>query len=133
MRLRVGPLREGVFSSPLHDERTAAVLGLALGVAFGLCFVTGVISHLVQQPPAWFTWPSALPARVRAPVEVGLIVSGVVVLFAWPFLRGYGLRPDNPSALPNDYAAGLAGVLGGVWLVCSALTLWAWLRPRARR
>ena len=29
-----------------------------LGVAFGICFVTGIISHLIQNPAAWFTWPA---------------------------------------------------------------------------
>lgn len=46
------------FRSPLHDERTAAVLGLALGVAFTVCFLTGVVSHLLQQPGGWFAWPT---------------------------------------------------------------------------
>jgi hypothetical protein len=40
-RLRLGPFREGAFSSALHDERTAAWLGISLGISFGICFVTG--------------------------------------------------------------------------------------------
>lgn len=46
------------FPSRLHDERTAALLGLALGVGFAVCFATGVLSHLIQHPPTWFSWPS---------------------------------------------------------------------------
>ena len=45
------------FPSRLHDERTAALLGLALGVGFAVCFATGVLSHLIQHPPGWFSWP----------------------------------------------------------------------------
>lgn len=56
--LRRGPLREGAFRSALHDERTAALIGTALGVAFALAFVTGVISHELQHPPSWLPLPT---------------------------------------------------------------------------
>lgn len=83
-RLRVGPFREGTFRSALHDERTAAILGIALGVAFGLCFVTGVISHLIQQPPLWFEWPSR-PAgvyRITQGVHVAAGIAAIPLLLA---------------------------------------------------
>lgn len=51
--LRRGPLRESSFPSPLHDERTAALIGRVLGIAFATCFVTGLISHYLQHPPGW--------------------------------------------------------------------------------
>ncbi|MGY1753680.1 molybdopterin-dependent oxidoreductase [Blastococcus sp. SYSU D01042] len=57
--LRRGPFREGAFPSPLHSERRAARVGLWLGLAFAVCFVTGLISHLVQHPPGWFVWPAS--------------------------------------------------------------------------
>lgn len=41
----------------VHDERTASWLGVALGLAFGVCFATGVWSHLQQHPPAWLPLP----------------------------------------------------------------------------
>jgi DMSO/TMAO reductase YedYZ molybdopterin-dependent catalytic subunit len=56
--LRRGPLREGAFRSALHDERTATLIGTALGVAFALAFVTGVISHELQHPPSWLPLPT---------------------------------------------------------------------------
>lgn len=46
------------FRSPLHDERTAAMLGIALGVAFSVCFLTGLVSHALQQPGGWWVWPT---------------------------------------------------------------------------
>jgi DMSO/TMAO reductase YedYZ molybdopterin-dependent catalytic subunit len=58
-QLRRGPFRRGAFTSPLHSERRAARTGAFLGIAFTVCFVTGLISHLVQQPPAWFSWPAS--------------------------------------------------------------------------
>ena len=46
------------FRSRLHDERTAALLGAALGIAFTTCFVTGLLSHVAQDPHPWFAWPT---------------------------------------------------------------------------
>ncbi|MEX0755542.1 MAG: molybdopterin-dependent oxidoreductase [Actinomycetota bacterium] len=54
---RVGPLREGTFTSPARSTRVAAILGLALGVCFTICFATGIVSHAIQHPPGWFAWP----------------------------------------------------------------------------
>ncbi len=56
--LRIGPLREGAFSSRLHSERTASFLGLWLGVTFSICMLTGLWSHFAQHPPSWFTVPA---------------------------------------------------------------------------
>jgi hypothetical protein len=84
LRLRIGPFREGAFRSYLHDERVAAILGIALGVAFGLCFLTGVLSHLIQSPPAWFEWP-ARPAglyRVTQGIHVATGIASVPLLLA---------------------------------------------------
>lgn len=56
------PPRPEDFHSPLHGPRLTARLGVWLGAAFLLCFVTGVVSHLQQDPvlglvlptgPAW--------------------------------------------------------------------------------
>ena len=55
--LRRGPLRAGAFGSPLHGPATAARVGRWLGIAFGTCFTTGLISHWAQQPPGWFALP----------------------------------------------------------------------------
>ncbi|MFB9371484.1 molybdopterin-dependent oxidoreductase [Kitasatospora albolonga] len=51
--LRIGPLREGTFRSRLHEPRTAVVLGRWLGAAIVLCFLTGLLSHGLQEPPGW--------------------------------------------------------------------------------
>lgn len=61
------------FRSPVHHEKVTARLGLWLGIAFLLCFVTGLLSHAVQKPPSWFVWPSA-------PVDLYRITQGVHVL-----------------------------------------------------
>lgn len=56
--LRIGPFKDGAFTSKLHDEKTAAYLGMALGISFGVAFLTGLLSYGIQDPPAWFLWPS---------------------------------------------------------------------------
>jgi hypothetical protein len=61
------------FESPLHDEWVASVLGICLGVAFGLCFLTGLVDYLAQHPPHWFH----LPAR---PVDLFRVTQGVHVV-----------------------------------------------------
>ncbi|MEU6343774.1 molybdopterin-dependent oxidoreductase [Streptomyces sp. NPDC046977] len=50
-----------VFTGRLHDPRTATVVGRALGAAIAVCFVTGLVSHWLQQPPSWAA--DALPSR----------------------------------------------------------------------
>jgi DMSO/TMAO reductase YedYZ molybdopterin-dependent catalytic subunit len=57
-QLRRGPLREGAFRANLHDERTASLIGTALGIAFTLAFATGVVSHELQHPPSWLPLPT---------------------------------------------------------------------------
>jgi hypothetical protein len=74
-----------------------------------------------------------LPPLVKAPVQAGLILTGVLVLVEWPFVRRYGIRPDTPSALPRDYAHGLLLVLALVWAVIAAWVIMRVTRdPRIR-
>jgi DMSO/TMAO reductase YedYZ molybdopterin-dependent catalytic subunit len=88
-------------TSPLHSERIATILGIALGVAFTTCFLTGLLSHLIQDPPTWFTWPSR-PAglyRVTQGIHVATGLASIPLLlaklwtvfpklFTWPPFRG---------------------------------------------
>jgi hypothetical protein len=60
------------FTSPLRSARLTTHLGLALAVAFGICFVTGVLSHFIQHPPGWFSWPSR-------PVQLYRVTQGLHV------------------------------------------------------
>ncbi len=71
-----------------------------------------------------------VPAPLRAPIQAGLIGSGVVVLFAFPFVQRYGANGGNPSILPQDYGRGLLTVLAAVWIVTAALVAWSWQRSR---
>lgn len=101
------------FRSPLHDTRTAALLGVALGVAFSICFLTGVLSHLIQQPPSWFTWPTG-PVwlyRVTQGLHVATGIAAVPLLLAklwtvyphfwrWPPADGVAAGLERLALLP---------------------------------
>lgn len=62
--VRKGPLDESSYSSPLHSERVASILGIALGVSFITCFITGEFSHVLQHPPSWLSWRPTGPANL---------------------------------------------------------------------
>ena len=112
-RWRVGPLKEGAFTSRLHSERIAAILGIALGVAFSICFITGVISHLIQDPPSWFVWP-AHPSwlyRVLQGLHVATGLASVPLLVAklwvvyprlwtWPVVEDVAHVVERVSLVP---------------------------------
>ena len=46
------------FPSKLRSPRLTSQLGLWLGVMFGICFLTGFLSHEIQHPASWFRWPA---------------------------------------------------------------------------
>jgi DMSO/TMAO reductase YedYZ molybdopterin-dependent catalytic subunit len=52
------PPQEKDFSGAAHHRSVTSRIGLWLGIAFTICFVTGLISHGIQHPPSWFLWPS---------------------------------------------------------------------------
>lgn len=58
-----------------------------------------------------------VPMRWRAPIQAGLVATGITLAIAWPGIRGYGrhLVPDNPSVQPLNYATATLTVLGAVW------------------
>ncbi|MEP6658450.1 MAG: molybdopterin-dependent oxidoreductase [Acidimicrobiales bacterium] len=81
---RVARWRDRRLKDPRHSERVAALLGIALGVSFALCFATGLLSHLIQHPPSWFVWrprPAGL-YRLTQGVHVATGLAAVPLLFA---------------------------------------------------
>jgi len=84
----------------LHDEWVASVLGVALGVAFIVCFLTGLVDYLAQHPPHWFHLPTH-PVNLYRVNEGVHVITGVAAipllfaklwavwpkLFAWPPIR----------------------------------------------
>ena len=86
-----GPIAPPASSSRLHDDRIAARLGIALAVTFTICFLTGLWSHLQQDPPTWLGLP-ARPAglyRVTQGLHVITGLASIPLLLAklwsvWP-------------------------------------------------
>jgi len=112
-RPRRGPFKVDAFTSPLHSPRTAALLGVALGVAFTICFLTGVLSHFIQQPPAWFTWPSRPAGLYRVtqglhvatgiasiPLLLGKLWTVYPRLWQWPPVENLTHLVERFSLLP---------------------------------
>ena len=54
-------------------------------------------------------------------MQAALIVSGSLVLFSYPLVRGYAHALNNPSSLPHNYTANLAVVLVAVWAVTAVV------------
>ncbi|MGH9165786.1 MAG: hypothetical protein ACRDZW_09780 [Acidimicrobiales bacterium] len=130
-------------------------IGLVLGwlvIGVGLRgLVVNADSQMATDPPGWaalvlksnlahdlillpvvflvgYMVARVVPDRVRAPIQAGLISTGFVVLYAFPFVRGYGRKADNPSILPQDYGRGLLLVLGFILVVTAAWCVWSWRR-----
>ncbi|AEH07866.1 molybdopterin-dependent oxidoreductase [Candidatus Protofrankia datiscae] len=84
---RRGPLRADAFTSRLHDPRVASLLGVWLGIAFGVCFLTGLVSHFMQHPPSWYLWPSRPVSLYRVTqglhVTTGLVCVPLLLVKLW--------------------------------------------------
>ena len=65
-----------------------------------------------------------LPRWGRLPVRLGLALSALLVLFAWPELHGYVGHARNPSADPLDYQRNVAWTLSILWIVVAATCLY---------
>ncbi len=88
------------FSSPLRSTAVTARIGRLLGIGFGICFVTGMLSHYQYQPWGWLPEPAS-PVwlyRVTQGLHVATGVSLIPLvlvklwsvypnLFRWPALR----------------------------------------------
>jgi hypothetical protein len=115
-----------VSARPAVDTRSAAALGVALGVTFSVCFATGVWSHLAQHPPGWFTFPSR-PAglyRITQGVHVASGVASIPLLLAklWSVHPHLVAWPPVRSALHAvERLALLPLVGGGVFLLFSGV------------
>jgi hypothetical protein len=104
------------FRGAAHGERVTARIGLWLGIAFGICFLTGLLSHFVQRGPAWFYWPPAPVDLYR--VTQGLhVVSGVAAVplllaklwSVYPKLFGRPLVRSLPHAIERASILVLSG------------------------
>ena len=88
-------------STPPRRTRTTVVLGRALGVLVLVCFLTGLYSHVLQSPPAWFPLSPrplglyrvtqgahVLAGLAMIPVLLGKLWAVYPRLFTWPPVTG---------------------------------------------
>lgn len=83
----------------------------------------GIVHDAVLAPVVVVTgWLIArlLPPWVRAPVWFALAASGILLVFTWPLVRGWGRRSANPSLLPLDYGRNVAIGIAVIWTVALA-------------
>ena len=87
----------------------------------------GALAHDLVLAPLVLLAGTALARTVRgrwrAPVQAALFISGTLLLFTYPALRGYGRVLHNPTSLPHDYAANLVLVVGAVVVGSAAVAL----------
>lgn len=98
------------------------IVGAAVVNDLVLLPLAGVVGYALRRvsPPA--AWPI---------VRAGALTIGVLTLVAWPFVRGYGRDPANPSLLPRDYGLGLA-VVAAVVATVTAIAAVVVTRRRSR-
>jgi DMSO/TMAO reductase YedYZ molybdopterin-dependent catalytic subunit len=124
-----------MFPSALRSTRLTASLGLWLGVSFAICFLTGLLSHLIQHPPGWFSWPPRPVQLYRVtqgihvatglaciPLLTAKIWSVLPKLFTWPPVRGVAHAVDRATA-------GLLSAVALFQLVTGVLNIAYWYRP----
>lgn len=114
---RVERWRDDRLADPRHSERVAAILGSLLGISFLICFSTGLLSHFIQHPPTWFTWP-ARPAgfyRFSQGLHIATGIAAVPLLFAklWSVFPKLFQWPLADNALHAVERLSLLPLIGG--------------------
>jgi hypothetical protein len=85
-------------------------------------FVGAALAHDLLLAPVVFA-TGRLVRRWGTTVRNGVVASGMLVLIAYPLVRGFGRNPANPSILPSNYAVDLLVLLAFVWLVVGVVML----------
>ncbi|MDY1005798.1 molybdopterin-dependent oxidoreductase [Curtobacterium sp. CFBP9011] len=66
-------------ASPNRTARSAVVTGRLLGIAFLVCFLTGVYSHLLQEPLGWMRFPTR-PVQLYQFTQGLHITAGIAII-----------------------------------------------------
>lgn len=124
--------RTSADGDPSHDDRTAAILGVLLGVCFSICFLTGLYSHFAQHPPSWFTLPASPTGLYRVtqgvhvitgiasiPLLLGKLWAVYPKLFRWPPFASVAHALERISLVPL-----IAGALFLLWTGVANIDLW---------
>ena len=63
-----------------------------------------------------------VPATWRAPTQAALIISGTLALFAYPEVRGFAHKLNNPTSLPHNYTVNTVLIIFVVCVITAAIT-----------
>ncbi len=101
----------------LRGAAVTARVGTALGVAVAICFITGLISHLIQHPQPWFFWPTR-PVWLYRLTQGLHVISGIaaiplVVVKLWSVWPKLFERPV------------IGGLASAKWSGCRSWCWWA--------
>lgn len=97
-------------ATPSRTTRTTVVVGRLLGLAFAVCFLTGLYSHFLQDPLPWMRFPTWPPNLYRItqglhvatgiaciPLLLAKLWSVFPLLFAFPPFRTFGQALERVS------------------------------------
>ena len=98
MTRRPAPPTPDSFTSRLRSPAVAARVGLWLGIAFGLCFVTGLISHYAQLPSHPVPFPTGPSWGYR--LTQGLHVTSGIAAIPLLLVKLWSVLPHLFEALP---------------------------------
>jgi len=101
-----GMLRDSALTHP--PDATAWIVGSAVVNDLLLLPLLTAIGLVATRP---------LPVWARPVVRLGIAISVVLALVAWPEISDVGGDPRNPTVLPRDELTGLLAYLGVVWFV----------------
>jgi uncharacterized membrane protein len=74
-------------ATPARNTRTTVVVGRLLGVGFGVCFLTGLYSHFLQDPLPGMRFPTWPPNLYRITQGVHVATGMACVPCCWPSLQ----------------------------------------------
>ena len=90
---------ESDFTSRLRSPAVASRVGLWLGIAFGLCFLTGLLSHQAQSPDPVFAFPTRPVWMYRFTqglhVTAGIAAVPLLLVKLWAVFPKFFARPPK--------------------------------------
>lgn len=113
-----------LLAAPARTARTTVVIGRLLATAFVVCFLTGLYSHLLQDPLPGMrfpTWPSLYAFTQGLHVAVGVAIFPLLLgklwtvyprLFVWPPVRSVAQLLERASIALLVSSALLEPVIG---------------------
>jgi len=112
----------------LRDRGETDPVGLAIWLGGGVVLHDFVLAPVVLLLGVGVV--RVVPVSVRAPVVVGLISAGTLVLVGVPVVLASRRQVANPTVLPGNYVLGLVGAVATVAVLTAAGVGWIVLRRR---